>query len=291
MKTVRLIWVLIVFSLSVACCNADSNIDPAHHYAYGANIGWLETRGDVSHGAVLGQSYCTGYVWSANCGWISLGNGPTNGWHYSNAAADDWGVNHDGEGGLSGYAYGANIGWINFEQTYGAPTVDLLTGNLDGYVWGANVGWISLSNAQAYVRTASLDPGPDTDADGIPDPWEYEKAGDLSTLSGGGHDADSDGVTDVAEYPADTDPTLDTSLLEITAVQRMSNTNRLTWTIEPTRFYRVEQSAAITNNTDWADSGLGQMVPDPGGTMTRDVTDSAVTTRFYGVKAVVPLSQ
>ncbi|NCC50779.1 MAG: hypothetical protein EOM20_06125 [Spartobacteria bacterium] len=269
---------------------AETTIDPANHYAYSANCGWIEARGDITNGAVLGESYCTGYLYSANCGWISLGNGPTNGWHYGNAAADDWGVNHDGLGHLSGYAYGANIGWINFEQTYGQPTVDLLTGNLNGYAYGANIGWISLSNAEAYVRTQTLSPGPDTDADGIPDAWEYQMAGDLTTLSGGGHDEDGDGVPDAAEYPADTDPLLDTSVLRVTSLTRAESTNSITWTIEPTRFYHVQQADTITNGTVWTDSTYGQMMPEPAPTMTRDIDDVGGTTRFYNVKAVVPLS-
>jgi len=282
----------ICFAAILTCSHvlADTTIDPANQYAYSANCGWINARGDVTHGAVLGQSFCTGYLWSANCGWICLGNAPSNGWQYGNAATNDWGINHDGVGHLSGYAYGANIGWINFEQTYGQPTIDLLTGNLSGYVWGANIGWISLSNAQAYVRTETLSAGPDTDGDNIPDAWEYEMAGNLSTLSGGGHDDDGDGVSDVDEYPADTDPTEIASVLHITELARLESTNTITWTIEPTRFYHIEQSETISNGTIWTDSTLGQMTPDAATTMTRDVIDAASTTRFYSVKAVVPLS-
>jgi hypothetical protein len=276
--------------LWVAPAPAATSIDPAHPYAYGANVGWVNFRGDVANGAVLGQSYCTGYVWSANCGWICLGNGPTNGWQYSNTAANDWGVNHDGLGNLTGYAYGANVGWIAFEQTNGLPRVDLLTGNLSGYAYGANIGWISLSNAQAFVQTDTLSPGPDTDGDGIPDPWEYRMAGNKTTLWGDGHDADGDGASDVQEAGADTDPLDETDFLAITALHRLSDTNHLTWTIEPTRLYRLEHTAALTNGASWPDSGLGQMIPDPGATMTRGVFDPASTTRFYRVKAVVPLS-
>jgi hypothetical protein len=75
---------------------AAATINATNRHAYGANIGWLDARGDAANGAVIGQFFCTGHVWSANCGWISLGNGPTNGWQYGNAAAADWGVNHDG---------------------------------------------------------------------------------------------------------------------------------------------------------------------------------------------------
>jgi len=277
--------------LWAASAQAATTIDPAHPYAYGANVGWVNFRGDVANGAVLGYAYCTGYVWSANCGWICLGNGPTNGGQYTHDSALDHGVNHDGQGRLSGYAYGANVGWINFEQAQGLPKIDLLTGSLSGYAYGANIGWISLSNAQAYVQTDTLAPGPDSDGDGIPDPWEYRMAGNTNALWGGGHDADGDGVPDVQEAGADTDPLDDTSFLTITALQRLSTTNRLTWTIEPTRFYRLEHTVALTNGEPWPDSGLGQMIPDPGATMMRGVSDPASTTRFYRVKAIVPLSE
>lgn len=268
----------------------ETTIDPEHPYAYGANTGWINTQGDTANGAVFGQSYCTGYLWSANCGWISLGNGPMNGWQYGNAASGDWGVNHDGVGGLFGYAYGANIGWISFEQQHGQPRINLLTGNLSGSAWGANVGWISLSNLQAQVRTQTLAPGADSDGDGIPDPWEYRRVGNLTTLSGSGHDADNDGVPDADEYVADTNPLDEHSLLVITSLERLSITNRLTWTVEPTRLYELQQTAALAGSVVWVDCGLGQMLPDVASTMTRDVYSGNVTSTFFRVTAVVPLS-
>src|SRR5215831_1880380 len=126
-----------------------STIDPLNKFAWGANVGWMDWRGDTNHGAVIGDYVCSGYIYSANCGWINLGSGsPTNGIRYQNLGANDFGVNNDGLGNLRGYAYGANIGWINFENT-GAPKVDLRTGVLTGYVYSANCGWIGLSNAVA----------------------------------------------------------------------------------------------------------------------------------------------
>ena len=286
---------IILSFVSLASCvvsaSANTTIDPAHHNAYGANTGWIEARGDVTHGAVIGHSYCTGYIYSANCGWISLGNTPINGWHYDNAAADDWGVNHDGLGNLTGYAYGANIGWINFEQTHGQPRIDLLTGNLDGHIWSANTGWISLNNAEAYVRTETLSPGPDSDGDGIPDAWEYRQVGDLTTLSGSGHDEDQDGVPDADEYPADTDPDDDTAFFRITALNPAgADTNEVVWTSELTRFYELESNIDLTDASGWADSGFGLISPDAGAITARTVAKSGATNRFYRVKAVLPLA-
>ncbi len=277
-------------ALLVASARADTTINTNHHYAYGANIGWIELRGDVLHGAVLGQSYLTGYVWSANCGWIGLGNGPANGWSYSNLSSNDWGVNHNGTGLLSGYAYGANIGWINFDQTYGRPRVDLRTGNLSGYIWGANIGWMGFSNVQAYSQTDRLDSGPDTDHDGIPDAWEYKEAGNLTSLWGDGHDADGDHMSDVAEYGADTSPLNDQSLLTVVGVQQQASATLLTWTIRYSRFYRLAQSTNLLVGT-WRDTGLGLMSPEIGGTMTREIADQAEPITFYCPEAVIPLEE
>ena len=144
---------------SVASCWALTTINTTNKYAYGANVGWIDWRGDTNSGAVIGEYVCSGYIWAANVGWINLGSGaPTNGIHYLNLLANDFGVNHDGQGNLRGYAYGANIGWINFE-TNGAPKVDLKTGRLSGYAHSSNCGWISLGNAVAFVQTDTIAPG------------------------------------------------------------------------------------------------------------------------------------
>ena len=117
---------------------ADSSINETNRHAYGANVGWVNLRGDATNGVVIGEFTCRGYAHAANVGWIRFGNGaPTNGIRYGNAAANDCGINHDGMGGLSGYAYGANVGWIQFEPTWGNPRIDLATGKMSGYACGS----------------------------------------------------------------------------------------------------------------------------------------------------------
>jgi hypothetical protein len=290
MKAKLLITTLALAS-GLSLARADSTVNPVHRYAYGANAGWIDARADTANGAALGRSYCTGHLWSGNVGWIGLGNGPTNGWHYSNASADDWGVNHDGAGRLTGYAYGANIGWITFEQTYGQPRIHLLTGDLSGYAWGANVGWISLANSQAFVRTDTLGAGPDTDGDGLPDAWEIEKTGDLVTLDVLDSDSDDDGVPDTDEYVADTDPLDPASRLAITAFERAGDTDVATWPVAQTRLYRLVQTDSLTPAPPvWTDTGYGLIQPEGAPAVTRGVTDPASTQRFYRVQALVPLS-
>ena len=86
---------------------ADTTINATNKYSYGANIGWINWQGDNANGAVIGDYVCTGFIYSANVGWINLGNGaPTNGIRYQNLSANDFGVNHDGDGNLRGFAYG-----------------------------------------------------------------------------------------------------------------------------------------------------------------------------------------
>jgi hypothetical protein len=282
---------VLALAVALGAAQATTTISPTHHHAYGANAGWIDARGDVAHGAVVGQHFCTGSMWGANVGWIGLGNGPANGWSYSNASATDWGVNHDGAGNLVGYAYGANIGWISFEQTYGQPKVDLLTGSLSGYAWGANVGWISLANSQALVRTDTLDAGPDSDGDNLPDAWEYEVAGSLTTLDPLDDDSDDDGVPDTDEYLADTDPLDASSQLRITAFSRDVDTDAATWPVAVTRLYRLVQADSLTPSPPgWTDSGHGLMLPGGGPDLTKQVVDPAATQRFYRVQAVVPLT-
>ena len=57
---------------SLASSWAATTIDPVNKYAYGANLGWMDWRGDTANGAVIGAYVCSGYIYSANVGWINL---------------------------------------------------------------------------------------------------------------------------------------------------------------------------------------------------------------------------
>ncbi len=285
-----------LMSLAALLCGlvrADSTVDPAQSYAYAANAGWINAYVDGTNGAIIGQSFCSGYLYGANLGWITLGDGaPNNGYAYGNRDGSDSGVNHDGAGRLRGLAWSANAGWLVFEDT-GDPQVDLASGNLSGYAWGSNLGWINLGG----VRTTVLRAGADSDGDGIPDSWEYRQGGSLRVLRGGGHDADGDGVPDVEEYGADTDPLDKTSLLAFTEFSPFGTTNRLTWTVQPTRLYDLWQTTELGAGAFWSQSTLGVMTPDAGTTMSRDVSTASplgpvsAPHMFYRVKAVLPLAE
>ena len=292
---------LLIPLLAHAASNIDSAVDNSH--AYGGNIGWLNARGDVTNGAVIGEFTCSGYLYSANCGWIHLGNGaPANGIRYQNNSATDFGVNTDQyfangavyEAKLRGYAYGANIGWVNFEAG-GDPRVNLATGKLLGYAWGANVGWIALSETGVTVVATSIAPGADTDADGIPDNWErfYTGGTDLTPLTATG-DRDGDGIRDRDEYAADTNPFNPNDRLQITALvpPRVIFVGGplftdLTWTSKPSRKYDIEISPDLVAAFFPA---IGGVIPALGATTTSQFVGSSAARRFYRVRAKLPLA-
>ncbi len=281
---------LLVFAvLSASCASAATSIDNVNRYAYGANIGWVNWVGDTNNGAIIGDWVCSGSIYSANVGWINLGSGsPTNGIRYQNLSSSDFGVNQDGLGNLTGFAWGANIGWITFEQTFGQPKVDLLSGRLTGYAWSANCGWISLSNATAYVQTDYLNPGP-LAPNGLPIPWLLTYFG--TTNVNPNSDPTGKGMTIGQDYIAGTDPNNINSVLEITAESFASGgtSGSLTWLSEPTRLYYLQKNTNVAS-TNWLDSGLGLISPSAGSSTTQSLTDTSFPERFYRVQAVLPLS-
>jgi hypothetical protein len=270
---------------------ADSTISEEHAHAWSANLGWTDWYADGANGVQISPTLCSGFVYSGNVGWISLGSGvPANGLRYQNDSASDFGVNVDAAGNLRGYAYGANIGWLAFD-TAGAPRVDLFTGRLSGSVYGANVGWISLSNAVGYVQTEIIAPGSDTDGDGMPDAWERRWTPDLTTLKAN-QDADSDGFLDQEEYVTDTNPLNPLERLEFVHVSATPGASQVTliWRSSPTRLYQVERRSAFSPEAPWTDIGQSLVQPDPGPTTTRTLAEPGSTARFYRVRAVRPLA-
>ena len=267
---------------------AASTIDLANRYAYGSNVGWLDWYADGASGGVIGAYVCSGNIYSADVGWINLGNGsPTNGIYYQNLSPNDFGVNQDGLGNLRGYAYGANIGWINFEAT-GAPKVNMLNGQLSGYVWSANCGWIRLSNAVAYVQTDTISPGT-LAPDGLPVAWLLTNFG--ITNINANDDPTGKGMTIKQDYLAGTDPNNANSILRITGGDFSSGgTNAmLTWNSVPTRYYYLQKALALNSNL-WTDSGLGLVSPFAGSTTSAGFYDTNAPARFYRVQAVQPLA-
>lgn len=304
MKRIALLLTLVVAPFSTTF--AASTIATNSSMAYGANIGWMDWRGDetngcvaCTNGVVIGEFVVKGNIYAANVGWINLGSGsPSNGVQYANNSTNDFGVNNLGTGELRGYGYGANIGWVVFtNNTAGGPLLstevprfDLVTGRFRGFAYSANCGWISLSNAFASVKTDNCIPGADSDGDGIADAWEGQYAGNLTALTLTG-DADGDGVKDVDEYRADTNPLNAGDFLRITAITANSvgSTSTVTWTSRDTRLYQVQSRADLVSGSWGTNSPPGLVSPDAGPTTTRTAPGSPTTRQFYRVQAIQPL--
>ncbi len=279
----KILGILLLLTL-LSVGQAASTVDAVDKFTYGANISWLNWRGDTNSGVVISETVCSGNIYAANVGWINLGSGsPTNSIHYQNHSANDFGVNIDTAGNLRGQAYGANIGWLTFENT-GGPKVNLVTGQLSGSIWSANCGWISLNNSTAFVRTDAITLGADTDGDGIADAWERQNFGNLTTATATS-DTDHDGVTDLQEYLADTNPNDPNDYLRITSLTRLDPLTDLQWTAKPTRFYEIQRRSAFDASSPWI--GLG--VPPILGFNSFNFSDSG-SQSLYRIRVIRPLA-
>lgn len=205
MKKIALLLVAIA-----SAAQAATTINSTNAYSWGANIGWTNWRPSAANGVSIGRYICSGYIYGANVGWINLGSGnPANHIQYANNSATDFGVNFSidpnspGHGLLRGFAYGANIGWINFAAS-GNPYIILSNGQLQGFAYSANCGWINLGDSSFFLKSDSIDPGVDSDGDGIADAWEYKYFGGIAPNPNA--DPDGDGESNLSEYKSGTNP-------------------------------------------------------------------------------------
>jgi hypothetical protein len=258
---------------------------------------------------VIGEYICSGYIWAANVGWISLGNGnPANHIQYQNNAATDFGLNYvpdpatPGVVYLRGLAYGANIGWVNFDSTTNPfpgsiplgmrPQLSLFTGTLSGYAYSANCGWINLNDINGKVQTDHVLMGVDSDGDGIADAFEYQYFGNLTTATGTS-DADHDGISDKEEYLDGTSPMIVTDRLAITNFVKNGSdpSNRdITWTSNAARLYVIETKGDLFDMM-WAPDPIygTAFAPDASASSTIKTVMPGAAKKFYRVRAIRPL--
>jgi len=183
-----------VATVTIGVARGQSNIDSAHKFAWGENIGWTNWHyaNEGTDGVVVDATYLGGFVWAENAGWINLGDGgPTDGVHYGNEDGADFGVNIDENEGLFGLGWGENIGWVNFD-TRGKDDerarFDCDDMRLRGFVWSENVGWVNLDDDIHYLAGAFDEACPtvcgDADDDGDVDVVDFESF--AFCLAGGG---------------------------------------------------------------------------------------------------------
>ncbi|GAA5483203.1 glycosyl hydrolase family 28-related protein [Haloferula sargassicola] len=101
----------------------------------------------------------------------------------------------------------------------------------------------------------------DTDRDGLPDAWEYEQFGGLSSTAGGASDADGDGFTDEDEWLAGTRPADGSSIFSSTLHPAGPGSLELTFFAIPDRRYTLEVSPDLQ---DWVENGTLDPVQAPG---------------------------
>ncbi len=286
MKTsLKLSTLLAAFLPLISNARAQGTVNATTHHTWAANAGWInwQASGATGAGAWTLDSFLSGKIWSANCGWLTLGDGtPANGWHYANTTGEDSGVNLNANGTLTGLAWGANFGWLNFEQTTGKPKLNYATGEFSGFAWSANCGWINLGGSRLITDKLFC---PDTDLDGMSDTWEMQHFGNLSRR--GQLDADGDGQSDAAEFAAGTDPLNAASILAITGMNLESPPEAYyTATgLSPNRLYTLETS---TDLLTW--SALTAPALPIGPAAVFDTTfDPAGPRRFWRIRAQKPL--
>lgn len=196
---------------SVPVCEAGSDIDDQHKFAWAENLGWTNWRDaeDGDAGVVVSQTYLAGFIWAENVGWINTGDGsPAEGVHYANLDGTDFGVNLDAAtGDLFGLAWGENIGWINFETSSlgdDRARFDSCERRFFGYVWGENVGWMNLDDLNHFVAVCACG---DYDCDSDVDLDDFAVFG--SCLGGPNvaagclaFDSDCDGDVDLRDFAA-----------------------------------------------------------------------------------------
>lgn len=245
----RLITAGALCAIGCGTLHAENTIDPGQANAYGANMGWINH--DAPDGLEVTETYLRGYAYSGNFGWIHYGDQPQNGHTYSNANAQDYGVNLDESLNLSGYAYCPNIGWINFSWASASdpnrPKINT-DGNITGYAYSANFGWIFLGDESTPLLVTQHINAPDTDLDNIADSWEWRVFKNLHQADAtSNHDLDPS--TDLEEYQAGTDPFDANDHFEVIKwLHNETFTNiQVLVSSKPNRLYRINTSSNLAD--------------------------------------------
>ena len=279
MRVIR--WMTVaLLAETLAAWAGDTGTDPAHKYAWGENVGWLNAHSD-HHTVTIHYSegtggWLTGHVWAENIGWIVMGS--PGGGPYANDTAENWGVNLAEDGKLSGYAWGENVGWINFEQVHGKPTINPANGDFWGYAWGENIGWVSFRGVSPDygVRTLAFD----TQPMGTPNWW-------LAVYGVTEAHDEGDGVPAWRKYIMDTNPNIEGDYLRIVSITNEDGEAEvLFYPASSRRYYTLTATDDLTDVPAWDDVAGQINIPGTGAEQTlRDAVPS--TSAFYRIRVEV----
>jgi hypothetical protein len=105
---------------------------------------------------------------------------------------------------------------------------------------------------------------PDTDGDGMTDPWEHAHGLNFTNATDAATDDDGDGLKNLQEFLAATDPANPASALRITSISVTGADTRVSFPSALDKNYNVER-AGILQPPDW--SSLTQNVAGTGGSI------------------------
>jgi len=253
--------------------------DPAHKYAWGENVGWVNTaptnREVTVHYDESAGGWLSGYAWGESIGWIALGS--AGGGPYANTASNNWGVNLAPNGDLSGYAWGENVGWISFECARSDAAINPANGEFTGHAWGENIGWLKFKGIcpDYGVRSMAFY----TQPRGTPN-WWLDAHGVTED-----HDA-GDGVLAWQKYVMDTDPNVPGDYLRLTSISNAPAARFVTFTPASTRRYYTLLWRDDLIVGDWRNVAGQVAVPGMGGNQTIQDTNMA-SQAFYKVRVTV----
>ena len=104
--------------------------------------------------------------------------------------------------------------------------------------------------------------GPDTDRDGMPDPWERAHGLDPANAADAATDDDDDGMTNLREFLAGTDPANLASALKITAINVTEADTRVSFPTALDKTYHLESTGSL-HSPNW--TSVTQNVAGTGG--------------------------